>query len=60
MEKESARREAEEKAKLFKTIQTATEKVARQYDYDLVIDTEALQYGKPEYDISEAVIKALK
>ena len=60
LEKEGARREAEEKAKLFKKIQQAVEKVAKQKGYDMVIDTSSLQYGKPEYNISEAVIKALK
>ncbi|OQK27794.1 outer membrane protein OmpH [Vibrio parahaemolyticus] len=60
LEKASARREAEEKAKLFKTIQDAVKKVADKKGYDLVIDISALQYGKPEYNISEDVIKALK
>jgi outer membrane protein len=60
LEKASARREAEEKAKLFKTIQDAVEKVAEKKGYDLVIDISSLQYGKPEYNISEDVIKALK
>jgi len=60
LEKASARREAEEKAKLFKTIQDAVKKVADKNGYDLVIDISALQYGKPEYNISEDVIKALK
>ncbi len=60
LDKASARREAEEKAKLFKTIQDAVQKVAEKRGYDLVIDISALQYGKPEYNISEEVIKALK
>jgi len=60
LEKAGARREAEEKAKLFKSIQDAVEKVAKAKGYDLVIDTTSLQYGKPEYNISEDVIKALK
>ena len=60
LEKASARREAEEKAKLFKTIQDAVKKVATKKGYDMVIDISSLQYGKPEYNISEDVIKALK
>lgn len=60
LDKASARREAEEKAKLFKTIQDAVKKVAESKGYDLVIDISTLQYGKPEYNISEEVIKALK
>ncbi|WP_179885631.1 OmpH family outer membrane protein [Vibrio sp. ES.051] len=60
LEQASARREAEEKAKLFKTIQDAVKKVADKKGYDLVIDISSLQYGKPEYNISEDVIKALK
>lgn len=60
LEKASARREAEEKAKLFKTIQDAVKKVATKKGYDMVIDISSLQYGKAEYNISEDVIKALK
>lgn len=60
LEKASARREAEEKAKLFKAIQDAVKKVATKKGYDMVIDISSLQYGKPEYNISEDVIKTLK
>jgi outer membrane protein len=60
LEKSSARREQQEKAKLFKSIQDAVQKVAEKEGYDLVIDITALQYAKPEYNISEDVIKALK
>lgn len=35
-------------------------KVATKKGYDMVIDISSLQYGKPEYNISEDVIKALK
>jgi outer membrane protein len=41
-------------------IQDAVNKIAEKEGYDLVIDITALQYGKPEFDISEDVIKALK
>ncbi|MEH0665369.1 OmpH family outer membrane protein [Vibrio scophthalmi] len=60
LEQASARREAQEKQKLFKVIQDAVNKIAEKEGYDLVIDITALQYGKPEFDISEDVIKALK
>lgn len=60
LDKASARREAEEKAKLFKTIQDAVAKVAKNKGYDMVIDSSMLQFAKPEYNISEDVIKALK
>ncbi|MDF2155532.1 OmpH family outer membrane protein [Vibrio sp. CAU 1672] len=60
LEKASARREQQEKAKLFKSIQDAVQKIAEKDGYDLVIDITALQYAKPEYNISEDVIKALK
>lgn len=60
LEQASARREAQEKQKLFKVIQDAVNKIAQKEGYDLVIDITALQYGKPEFDISEDVIKALK
>ncbi len=60
LEQASARREAEEKQKLFKVIQDAVKAVAEKEGYDLVVDTTALQYGNPEYNISEKVIKAIK
>ncbi|OLQ92391.1 molecular chaperone [Vibrio ponticus] len=60
LEQASARREAQEKAKLFQLIQKAVKEVAEKKGYDMVIDITALQYSKPEYNISEDVIKALK
>ncbi|MCY9844474.1 OmpH family outer membrane protein [Vibrio caribbeanicus] len=59
-EKATARREAEEKAKLFKVIQDAVKKVAEKEGYDIVVDIQTMQYGKPEFNISEQVIKKLK
>ncbi|CAK3052845.1 hypothetical protein VCRA2119O149_7440002 [Vibrio crassostreae] len=41
-------------------IQDAVTKVAEKEGYDMIVDIQALQYGKPEYNISEKVIKALK
>ncbi|MEZ9479390.1 OmpH family outer membrane protein [Vibrio splendidus] len=60
LEKASQRREAQEKQKLFKVIQDAVTKVAEKEGYDMIVDIQALQYGKPEYNISEQVIKSLK
>ncbi|MGC9401006.1 OmpH family outer membrane protein [Vibrio genomosp. F10] len=60
LEQASARREAEEKQKLFKLIQDAVNKVAEKEGYDLIIEAQALQYAKPEYNISEKVIDSLK
>ncbi|MCG9553530.1 OmpH family outer membrane protein [Vibrio sp. Isolate31] len=60
LEKASQRREAQEKQKLFKVIQDAVTKVAEKEGYDMIVDIQALQYGKPEYNISEKVIKELK
>ncbi|WP_455757998.1 OmpH family outer membrane protein [Vibrio cholerae] len=54
------RREAEEKQKLFKVIQDAVKKVAEKEGYDIVLDTSSMQYGKPEHNLSEKVIKAIK
>ena len=48
------------KADELKSIQDAVKKVATKKGYDMVIDISSLQYGKPEYNISEDVIKALK
>ncbi|NRF63501.1 OmpH family outer membrane protein [Vibrio coralliilyticus] len=60
LEKVSARREAQEKQKLFKVIQEAVKKVAEKEGYDIVVDIQTMQYGKPEYNISEQVINSLK
>ena len=60
LEKASARREAQEKQKLFKVIQEAVKKVAEKEGYDIVVDIQTMQYGKPEYNISEQVINSLK
>lgn len=60
LEKESQRREAEEKQKLFKTIQHAVEKVATKEGYDMIIDIQAVGYAKEEYNISQKVIDSLK
>ena len=35
-------------------------KVAEKEGYDIVVDIQTMQYGKPEYNISEKVIKTLK
>ncbi|MDE1314762.1 OmpH family outer membrane protein [Vibrio aestuarianus] len=60
LEKASARREAEEKQKLFMVIQEAIQKVAEKEGYDIVVDVQAMQYGKADYNLSEKVIKQLK
>lgn len=56
----SKKREAEETQKLFKVIQDAVDKVAAKDGYDLIIDAQAVRYAKPEFNVSEQVIKALK
>jgi outer membrane protein len=60
LEKASARREAEEKQKLFKVIQDAVTQVAEKEGFDLIVEAQALQYAKPELNISEKVIESLK
>ncbi len=60
LEKASQRRESEEKQKLFKLIQDAVKTVAEKEGYDIIIDIQAVGYAKPEFDISESVIKSLK
>lgn len=60
LEQATARREAQEKQKLFKVIQDAVKKVAEKEGYDMIVDIQAMQYGKPEYNISEKVIKQIK
>lgn len=60
LDKASGQREAQEKQKLFKVIQDAVKKVAEKEGYDMIIDVNAMSYGKPEFNISEKVIKEIK
>lgn len=60
LERDGQRREAQEKQKLFKAIQDAVKVVAQREGVDMVIDAQALQYAKPELDLSDKVIKELK
>jgi outer membrane protein len=56
----TAKREAEENQKLLTIIGEAVNKVAEKEKFDLIIDSQALRYGKPDFDISDKVIKAIK
>ncbi|EGU40563.1 chaperone protein skp [Vibrio scophthalmi LMG 19158] len=60
LEQSSKQREAQETQKLFKVIQDAVDKIAAKEGYDMIIDAQAVRFAKPEYNISEKVIKALK
>ncbi len=60
LEQASARREAQEKQKLFKLIQDAVDQVAKKEGYDMILDAQAVGYAKPEFNISEKVINELK
>lgn len=56
----TAKREAEENQKLFQIIGDAVNKVAAKEKFDLIIDSQALRFATPEYDISDKVIKSIK
>nr|WP_081846847.1 OmpH family outer membrane protein [Candidatus Photodesmus katoptron] len=60
LEKASSLREAEEKQKLFKVIQDAVKEVAEKGNYDMILDIKAFIYAKPNFNISQEVIEALK
>ncbi len=60
LERDAQQREAAEKQKLFVTIQDAIKEVSEKQGYDMIIDAQALQYAKPDSDITDAVIKELK
>lgn len=60
LERDGQRREAQEKQKLFKVIQDAIAVVAEREGVDMVVDAQALQYAKPELDLSQKVIDELK
>lgn len=60
LERDGQRREAQEKQKLFKVIQDAIAVVAEREGVDMVVEAQALQYAKPELDLSQKVIDELK
>ncbi|MBD1555969.1 molecular chaperone [Vibrio sp. S9_S30] len=60
LEQSGQKREAEERQKLLKLIQDTIAKVAEKEGFDVVIDATALQYAKPELNLSKKVIEQLK
>jgi outer membrane protein len=59
-ERDGKQREAEEKQELFREIQKTIEVVAAEEGFDMIIDAQALQYAKPELDLTDAVINKIK
>lgn len=60
LEQDSKIREMEEQKELFLIIQASVKDIAETEQYDLIVDIQALQYGKPENDISNLVIESLQ
>lgn len=56
---EYAKRENEEMTKIVESIQTATNTVAKQKNYTLVLDDRSVVYGADGKNISEEVLKAI-
>ncbi|WP_166838817.1 OmpH family outer membrane protein [Rheinheimera pleomorphica] len=56
LDEEIRNRQAEERNKVLALIKTAIDVVAEREKFDLVLNSGAAVYAKPEYDISEAVI----
>ena len=56
LDEEIRTRQAEERNKVLALIKTAIDVVAEREKFDLVLNSGAAVYAKPEYDISEAVI----
>ena len=56
LDEEIRTRQAEERNKVLALIKTAIDAVAEREKFDLVLNSGAAVYAKPEYDISEAVI----
>ncbi len=59
-ERDGKTREAQEKQKLFKEIQKTIEVVANEQGFDMVIDAQALQFAKPELDLTDEVLAKFK
>lgn len=56
---DSRRRQAEEQQKSWAVIRDAISSVASKNGYDLVLNGEQVAFAKPEYDISDIVIKEI-
>lgn len=56
LQEELRDRQTEERNKILSLIQTAIDEVAARDKYDLILNSGAAVYSKPEYDVSEAVI----
>ena len=54
------RRQVEENQKMLNLVQDAIKVVAEKEKFDLILDSQALGYAKPEFDVSDKVLKAIK
>ncbi|MGR6862234.1 OmpH family outer membrane protein [uncultured Aliivibrio sp.] len=60
LDEDNRRRQGEERQKLIMQVQQTVEKVANKEGYDMVVDAATLLWAKPEDNLSEKVIKAIK
>ncbi|MCP3697648.1 MAG: molecular chaperone [Aliivibrio sp.] len=60
LDEDNRRRQGEERQKLIMQVQQTVEKVANEEGYDMVVDAATLLWAKPEDNLSEKVIKAIK
>ena len=56
LDEEIRTRQAEERNKVLALIKAAIDVVAEREKFDMVLNSGAAVYAKPEYDISEAVV----
>jgi outer membrane protein len=56
LQEELRNRQTEERNKLLGLIQSAIDEVASRDKYDVILNSGAAVYAKPEYDISDAVV----
>lgn len=56
LQEELRNRQAEERNKLLGLIQSAIDEVAARDKYDVILNSGAAVYAKPEYDISDSVV----
>lgn len=59
-QKQTAELRAKEQQKIGKMVQSAIQSVAASQGYDIIVDTQAVPYAKPQYDITDAVMKKVK
>jgi len=58
-EEDNRRRQGEEQQKALIVVRNVIDKVAKQDNYDVILNGEQIVFAKPEYDISDLIIEEI-